>query len=69
MARPRSVQPQAAQAPTDELRDLLIVVRRALLLVDSWWQNYPREQFPPSHPYRMALRMVVRYIEGRYTDR
>lgn len=53
----------------DELRDLLMVVRRALLMIDAWWQNYPREQFPPSHPYRLALRMVVGYIERRYTDR
>lgn len=66
MARPRTLTTTTPAPAADELRDLLLVVRRALLLVDTWWQNYPREQFPASHPYRMALRMVVGYIERRY---
>lgn len=49
-----------------ELRELLIVVRRALLLVVSFWERFSGDRYPPSHPYRMAVAMVVNYIERRY---
>lgn len=50
----------------NELRDFLIVVRRALLLVDAWWDKFSGGNYPPTHPYRQAVAMVVNYIERRY---
>jgi hypothetical protein len=50
----------------NELRDFLIVLRRALILVDCWWTSYPNEQYPKAHPYRQAAAMICGYIERRY---
>lgn len=60
----RRIEPDTTQAT--ELRDLLIVVRRALLLVVSFWENWSGGRYPSTHPYRQAVAMVVNYIERRY---
>lgn len=60
--------PRATMEPTpppDELRAWARVIKPALCLLLQFWQ-LNGDRFPPSHPYRQAALMVIRFLEGRY---
>ncbi len=52
-------------AENDELAALARVLKPALYLLLQFWQ-LNGDRFPPSHPYRQAALMVIRYLESRY---
>lgn len=54
---------KGGRVATDELRDFARVVKAALGVAIAYWDAL---KFPPQHPYRQAVRMVVSYLEGRY---
>jgi hypothetical protein len=47
-----------------EMRDLARVIKAALGVLIAYW-NQMRD-YPPAHPYRQAVRMIVRYLEHTY---
>lgn len=47
-----------------ELRDIARVVKPALLMVVAHWNV--TQKYPPAHPYRQAVKMIVGYLERRY---
>lgn len=49
---------------TTELRDMARVVKPALLMVVAHWNA--TQKYPPAHPYRQAIKMLVAYLERRY---
>lgn len=49
---------------TTELRALARVVKPALLMVVAHWNA--TQQYPPAHPYRQAVKMVIGYLERQY---
>lgn len=54
----------ATIAMDTELRGLARVVKPALLMVVAHWNV--TQKYPPAHPYRQAIKMVVGYLERRY---
>lgn len=51
--------------PASELRELARVLKPALCLLLQFWSFAP-DRYPPTHPYRQAASMVLRYLERRY---